>query len=267
MSTLPATAAQPDHRLLYFGGAAFLIASAFLGLAIWTENNVFGYAAFVAGLFCIASLRIVFPAVGRAVQGFLALLMWTGLWMMATTGPIALFLALSHWMLDQLPLAPQIAVLLLWGALLTAAISLIATETSRTRLYTALRPIGALAPLVYTFNVLWIAMVFFALATCLLAGADATVLAIPNPDTTSQAKLAEPQARFSYLLNFFLWHLLEEVPLLSINKTLRWNEPLQYSGWVGPLLLLFKVAVIGPAITAFAFYAARRPAQPAPETT
>ena len=151
--------------------------------------------------------------------------------------------------------------------LLTAAISLIATETSRRRLYTALRPIGALAPLVYTFNILWIAMVFFALATCLLAGPDATVLAMPNSDTVSQAKLAEPQARFSYLLDFFLWHLLEEVPLLSINKTLHWKEPLEYSGWVGPLLLLFKVAVIGPAITAFAFYAGRRRAEPAPEMT
>jgi hypothetical protein len=200
---------------------------------------MFGYPAFVAGSFCIASLGIVFPAVGRAVQGFLALWMWAALWMMATTGPIALFLALSHWMLDQLPLALQIAVLLLWGALLTAAISLIATETSRTRLYTALRPIGALAPLVYTFNVLWIAMVFFALATCLLTGADLTVL----------------------------WHLLDEVPLLSINKTLHWNEPLEYRGWVGPFLLLFKVAVIGPAITAFAFYAGRPPAEPAPEMT
>ena len=71
-------------------------------------------------------------------------------------------------------------------------------------------------------------MVFFALATCLLAGPDATVLAISNSDTVSQAKLAEPQARFSYLLDFFLWHLLEEVPLLSINKTLHWKEPLEH---------------------------------------
>ena len=244
-----------------------MIASAFLGLAIWTDNSMFGYPAFVAGSFCIASLGIVFPAVGRAVQGFLALWMWAALWMMATTGPIALFLALSHWMLDQLPLALQIAVLLLWGALLTAAISLIATETSRTRLYTALRPIGALSPLVYTFNVLWIAMVFFALATCLLTGADLTVLAIPSSDPAAQARLTEPQARFSYLLDFFLWHLLDEVPLLSINKTLHWNEPLEYRGWVGPFLLLFKVAVIGPAITAFAFYAVRPRAEPAPEMT
>lgn len=66
---------------------------------------------------------------------------------------------------------------------------------------------------------------------------------------------------------FFLWHLLDEVPLLSINKTLHWNEPLEYRGWVGPFLLLFKVAVIGPAITAFAFYAGRSRAEPAPEMT
>jgi hypothetical protein len=267
MSTGPTTAPQADHRLLYFGGAAFLIASALLSLAIWTENSVFGYPAFVAGLFCIASLGIVFPAVGRAVQGFLALWMWAALWMMATTAPIALFHALSRWMLDQLPLTFQIAVLVLWGALLTAAISLISTETSRTRLYTALRPIGALAPLIYTFNVLWIAMVFFALATCLLAGADLGVIAIPNSDPAAQATLAEPQVRFSYLLDFFLWHLLEEVPLLSINKTLHWKEPLEYHAWVGPLVLLFKVAVIGPAITAFAFYAGRRRAEPTSEIT
>jgi len=57
------------------------------------------------------------------------------------------------------------------------------------------------------------------------------------------------------------------VPLLSINKTLHWKEPLEYSGWVGPLLLLFKVAVIGPGITAFAFYAGRRRGDPSPEMT
>ena len=267
MSTLPTTAAHTDYRLLFVGGAAFLISSVFLGLAVWTDNGVFGYPAFVAGVVCIASLGIVFPAVSRAVQGFLALWIWAALWMMATMAPIALFHALSRWMLDHLPLALQVAVLLLWAALLTAAISLIATETSRTRLYTVLRPIGALAPLVYTFNVLWIAMVFFALATCLLAGTDLSVLAIPNSDPGAQARLAQPQARFSYLLDFFLWHLLEEVPLLSINKTLHWHEPLEYRGWVGPVLLLFKVAVIGPAITAFAFYAARRRAEPAPEMT
>ena len=135
------------------------------------------------------------------------------------------------------------------------------------RLYTALSRIGALAPLVYTFNVLFIAMVFFALATCLLAGSDPSVLTVPNSDAATQAKLSDLQERYSFLLDFYLWHILEEVPLLSVNKTLHWNEPLEYRGWVGPVLLLFKVAVIVPAITAFAFYAGRRRADPAPETT
>lgn len=113
---------------------------------------------------------------------------------------------------------------------MTETIASMATETSRTRLYTALRPIGALAPLVYTFNVLWIAMVFFALATCLLTGADLTALAIPSSDPAAQARLAEPQARFSYLLDFFLWHLLDEVPLLSIKRPCTGTSPLNIAG-------------------------------------
>jgi hypothetical protein len=100
-----------------------------------------------------------------------------------------------------------------------------------------------------------------------LAESDPGVLAIPSSNAASQVKLGEPQERFSFLIDFFLWHILEEVPLLSVNKTLHWKEPLEYSGWVGSILLLFKVAVIGPAITAFAFYAGRRRADPVPELT
>jgi hypothetical protein len=113
-------------------------------------------SAVVAGIFGVIFLGVAFPALDRAVRGFLALWMLAGGWMFITTAPIALFQALSRWMLErQLPLALQVAVLVLWGALLTGAISLIATEGSRTRLYTALKRVGALAPLIYTFNVLW----------------------------------------------------------------------------------------------------------------
>jgi hypothetical protein len=267
MSREPSITRNTRNGLVWLGAAALLVASLLFGLAVWSKSGALGYPAFVAVIFGVTFLSVAFPLVNRAVQGFLALWMRAGMWMVVTTAPIALFHGLSRWMLDQLPLGLQIAVLILWGALLTGAISLIATEGSRTRLYTALRRIGALAPLIYTFNVLWIAMVFFALATCLLAGSDPGVLAIPNSDAASQVKLGEPQERFSFLIDFFLWHILDEVPLLSVNKTLHWKEPLEYSGWVGSILLLFKVAVIGPAITAFAFYAGRRRADPAPELT
>jgi hypothetical protein len=267
MSREPSITCNTRNRLVWLGAAALLVASLLFGLAVWSKSGALGYPASVAALFGVTFLGVAFPVVNRAVEGFFGLWMRAGIWMVVTTAPIGLFQSLSRWMLDGQSLVLQIAVLLLWAALLTGAISLIATEGSRTRLYTALRRIGALAPLIYTFNVLWIAMVFFALATCLLAGFDPSVLAIPNSDAASQTKLADPQERYSYLLDFFLWHILEEVPLLSVNKTLHWKEPLEYSGWVGPILLLFKVAVIGPAITAFAFYAGRRRAGPAPEMT
>jgi hypothetical protein len=268
MSTEPSTTPHTRNRFVWLGAASFLVAGALVGLAVWSGSGSPGYPAAVAGIFGVIFLGVAFPALDRAVRGFLGLWMLAGGWMFITTAPIALFQALSRWMLErQPPLTLQVAVLVLWGVLLTGAISLIATEGSRVRLYAALSRIGALAPLVYTFNVLCIAMVFFALATCLLTGADPSVLTIPNSDAASQTKLSDPQERYSFLLDFYLWHILEEVPLLSVNKTLHWNEPLEYRGWVGPVLLLFKVAVIVPAITAFAFYAGRRRADPAPETT
>ena len=268
MSTEPGITPRVRNGLAWAGAASLLVAGALLGVAVWSQSGALGYPASLAILLGMILLSVAFPLVNSAVQAFLWLLIMTGGWMFITTAPIALFQALSRWMVErQPPLTLQVMVLILWGALLTGAISLIATEGSRARLYTVLGRIGALAPLVYTFNVLFIAMVFFALATSLLAGSDASVLVIPNSDAVSQAKLNDPQERFSFLLDFYLWHILEEVPLLSVNKTLHWNEPLEYSGWVGPILLLFKIAVIVPALAAFAFYAGRRRSDRAREMT
>ena len=265
MNTEPSITPRIQNRLAWAGAASLLIAGVLFGLAVWSQSGALGYPAYMAILLAMIFLSVAFPLVNSAVQAFLGLLMLTGGWMFVTTLPIALFQALSRWMVErQPPLTLQVMVLVLWGALLTGAISLIATERSRARLYTVLGRIGALAPLVYTFNVLFIAMVFFALATSLLAGSDPSVLVVPNADATSQVKLNDPQERFSFLLDFYLWHILEEVPLLSVNKTLHWKEPLEYSGWIGPVLLLFKVAVIVPALAAFAFYVGRRRTDPAP---
>jgi hypothetical protein len=51
--------------------------------------------------------------------------------------------------------------------------------------------------------------------------------------------------------DFYLWHLLDSVPLLDIPATVRWKVPYEYadslSGW---LLLAFKAFVILPLIQA-----------------
>lgn len=57
------------------------------------------------------------------------------------------------------------------------------------------------------------------------------------------------------LLDFYLWHLLKLVPLLKLNETLKWGEPLCYTqGRVGALVLLFQALVVLPSIKAIQYY-------------
>lgn len=57
------------------------------------------------------------------------------------------------------------------------------------------------------------------------------------------------------LSNFYTWHLTDALPLLRVNDTLHWEEPLVYEGALaGWLVLGFKLAVIIPLIQAFRIY-------------
>jgi hypothetical protein len=57
------------------------------------------------------------------------------------------------------------------------------------------------------------------------------------------------------LLDFYMWHLLKLVPLLKLNETLKWGEPLCYrQGRVGALILLFQALVVLPCINAIRYY-------------
>ncbi len=48
---------------------------------------------------------------------------------------------------------------------------------------------------------------------------------------------------------FFLWHLVDLIPLLDIDDTLRWDEPLEYdSGWEGSCVLVYQLGVVLPVI-------------------
>lgn len=52
-----------------------------------------------------------------------------------------------------------------------------------------------------------------------------------------------------------MWHLLKLVPLLKLNETLKWGEPLCYTeGKVGFLILLFQALVVLPCINAIRLY-------------
>lgn len=48
---------------------------------------------------------------------------------------------------------------------------------------------------------------------------------------------------------FFLWHLVDLIPLLDIDKTLLWDRPLKYkSAWEGSCVLLYQLLVVLPVI-------------------
>jgi hypothetical protein len=51
------------------------------------------------------------------------------------------------------------------------------------------------------------------------------------------------------IMTFYIWHLIDAVPLLDITQTLRWPPPISYlDSAVGALLLAFKIIFIVPVI-------------------
>jgi Zn-dependent protease with chaperone function len=57
------------------------------------------------------------------------------------------------------------------------------------------------------------------------------------------------------IMTFYIWHLIDAVPLLEITQTLRWPPPIGYQdGAVGALLLAFKIIFIVPVIALVAQY-------------
>jgi hypothetical protein len=118
-------------------------------------------------------------------------------------------------------------------------------KTWRERLFNALQKVGRFTPFIYSFNVLWIAMVFFSSVTYVLV----------EHELMKFSGSAEQDVSPEALLDFYGWHFLDALPLLKVNETLHWEKPLTYdSAWVGLLLLGFKVTVIVPVIAAFAWY-------------
>ena len=57
------------------------------------------------------------------------------------------------------------------------------------------------------------------------------------------------------LLDFFMWHFLNIVPLLQLNSLLRWKEPYCFQqGRVGMMILAFQAFVVIPSFNTIRFY-------------
>jgi len=201
-----------------------------------------GFAILIA----LGILSANFPAVENFINSALATYLRFAFWCLVFFIPVLPFRALYDFVTATLPPWLQFLVLFLWGAGLSVAIWVLVLEKNRIRLFNWLRKkVGTSAPLAYAFNLMWIAIFFFSSVTYLLV--QSGVLRWSEPaglEVTSDA-----------VADFYFWHFLDAVPVFKITDTLLWKEPLTYNnGWVGFLLLLFKIIVISPTIGAFLWY-------------
>ena len=226
-------------------------------------------AAFILSIIGLLSYR--YPAVHDALEKFFGSAVRFFAWTIITLLPLLFFNWLSTVVLTLFPLGFQIAVFAAWGLLLAYAIQAIATPRRRDRLFGAQtepedkpkkrksakkavdetdkeslsEKIGNPTPVIYALDLLLIAAIFFSSITFVLVERG-----IIRLDGSTQAV-----PRVGEILELYIWQFFEAIPLLKVNDTLQWKQPLTYQpGLLGVIVLLFKLTVILPVIAAFSWY-------------
>jgi len=234
--------------------AAFLVfATAFAALLIYLTGGslttILSVSGFTALLLGIAVLKSRYHKLDRAIKTFFGKYFLFSFWLLLSLAPLIFF----RWLSDVTVATPrfvQVILFLLWAGLLTAVLMFISTERKREKLFRFLERVGVLAPYVYCLNAFVVAALFFATLTYLMAGRDLLTFTDMAGNPIAPAELS-----IGGLLDFFVWHFLDAVPLLKINTTLNWKIQVSYtSSAVGFIVLLFKIVVIIPVISAFRGY-------------
>jgi hypothetical protein len=210
-----------------------------------TPGDLIGYAICLVGIVIFGVLSNRYEIVDVTLKKFFfAYLRFFG-WLLITLGPLIIFTWLSRYVLSNHSFIYQLIVFAVWGTLLAWALLVIFTDKRRERFFSKLRQLGSFTPIAYAFNLLMIAVTFFSSVTYVLVKQGIVTLGVAmNTDVSHGA-----------ITDFYLWHFLDAIPVLEVNKTLHWDEPLTYkSGWIGFALLVFKLLVILPVIAAFAWH-------------
>jgi len=242
-------ATAPHKRLLWnfilLGAFTSLLGSLFLYLTRQSLRNIIGFAIFMWVICLLAFLSARFKAADQIIGRLFAIYFSFSGWLLASLVPISFFYWLSPLILDRLTTWLQVIVFVIWGLMLIFGLLSVAAERYREPALTWLLKLGRLAPVAYSFNLLMIAILFFSSVTYVLV--DHGVLKLNG----SNGNKISPEA----VRDFYSWHFLQAVPVLKVNETLHWKEPLTYdSGWVGLLLVVFQLLVIVPVIAAFAWF-------------
>jgi len=263
--TVSKRTAKPNKPLilpfLLFSAFTLLLGGLFMRYVMKDSlGDVLGFAIVMSVILLLAFLTIRYKSVGPIIErAFNAYFLFFG-WMLITFGNITLFYWLSPF-IYKLRIWFQIGAFVVWGFLLAAAVFSVATEKNRERVLKRLRKFSLFAPIAYSFNLLMIAILFFSSVTYVLV--DHGLLKLNGPTGTQGAQISPEVIR-----DFYSWHFLHAVPLLKVNETLHWKEPLTYeSGWVGLILLLFQLSVIVPVIAAFAWRGKKESSRKNPRRT
>jgi hypothetical protein len=226
-------------------GALAVTAARLLG-ATWLK--ILTYSIVIALLMGLGILGAIYDKLGTWIdKGFMialrAYLLFFG-WMLIAFLPAVVILKLNR-RIVTFPRTFQVLIFIGWGVLLAVMVWVVATERRRLQFFGWLETkIGRFTPLAYSFNLLMIAMIFFASITYVSAH-----------DRFLPVKSNQTAVTVDSLHDFYLWHFVDAVPLLRVTDTIGWQKPMNYEGHlVGWILLLFKLAVIIPVIASFTSY-------------
>ena len=211
-----------------------------------TRAKIIGWIILFVVLVILGLLGAKFRAVTRYLNLALETYLRFTFWALLFFAPVLPFRFLYDVVSTRVPPWLQVLILTLWGACLVAAIWVLVLEKNRIRLFDWLRErVGLLAPLAYSFNLMWIAVIFFSSVTYTLVHSGVLRWSGPASQTLTPGAI----------MDFYFWNFLDAVPVFKITDTLLWKEPLTYdNSWIGFLLLLFKISVISPIIGAFIWY-------------
>jgi hypothetical protein len=151
---------------------------------------------------------------------------------------VALPSAGLRWSAEHLPRPLHVVILVVTGLFLIWGLYWISTEDLRTRSYSVISEwFGELAGPVILSTLI--------LVTAARALASFTFILYDDGLVELQSNIAGQAVTEGHLWDFYMWHFLDVVPLLSIPEVMRLREPVTYSGtWVGMLVLSFQALAV-----------------------
>ena len=239
-----AMAQKDDFKLVAIVAAQFLV---MLSMYMAVRHYIFGSpwtalfweTAFIAGLIFLGLLSRAIPMIDRAVNyGLFYYLLFTFM-LFALLAPGVLFFKLAQWVAEAQNQTLKIVFFVVSGTLWIGLVSLLCPTRMQRKLFAFLKAFGWFTPLIFLFNYIAGSTVFFGFLAFFIFG--------PGVDGSLDSD--------SYL-NLFGYHFLDSIPALKVTQTLNLEEPMSEARplALGLMLLVFKLAVLIPAIGAFRAY-------------